>query len=54
MTNFSRLALKKGQETQFLNDFLMNLPKKNFLVCRENFVDPKVCRQPKKFGRHCG
>jgi hypothetical protein len=30
MTNVSRGALKKDHETQFLNDFLMNLLAKNF------------------------
>jgi len=39
LTLFSHFLLKLGQ-------------KKDFLVCRENFIDPKVYRQSKKFGKH--
>jgi hypothetical protein len=52
ITNFSGLALKKGLEIQFLNDFLMNLTKKFFWYVARILVDPKVCRQPKKLGIH--
>jgi hypothetical protein len=49
MTNFSRLALKKGHEAQFLNDFMMNLLKKIFWCVARIFLTQKCVTNQKSF-----
>jgi len=45
---FFETCSKKCHETQFLHGFVKNI----FFGVSRNFFDSKVCRQPKKFGRH--
>ena len=40
---FMQPCSKKGHKVQFLGNFSMNLNKKNFSVCRENFLESTLC-----------